>query len=186
MQELKTYTINLKSFDQDIPDFIVGSAGDAYGRTLRVIMTQEALAQLTPYTELYLTWRHQESEICGLNLFKQNKDNPHIFEIKFNPEMCQQGTIVAALKLVDDISITQSQNFTIGMSADPNPGEDFDLTDEYSAFQQFLIGINQINNLIDNLQIQQTELQVLIDEAKTILEELKEEDQIVQHSSFFG
>ena len=50
MNELKATVINLKSLSQNIPDPIVVGAGDANGRTLRVIFTQEAAAQMTEDT----------------------------------------------------------------------------------------------------------------------------------------
>ena len=45
--ELKAFTVNMKSMDQDIDDPIIAGAGDANGRTFRVIFTQEAAAQFT-------------------------------------------------------------------------------------------------------------------------------------------
>ena len=136
MQELRTYTINLKSFDQDIPDFIVGSAGDAYGRTLRVIMTQEAKAQITSNTKLYLTWHHQELDLYGLNYFTVVNDNPFIWELKYPLSMCLAGTVTAALKFVDDISIVQSQDFTIQMYPTPDSDQAFQASDDFTVFQE--------------------------------------------------
>ena len=40
-QELRAFTVNLKSMDQDIPDPIVAGAGDANGRTFRIIFDQD-------------------------------------------------------------------------------------------------------------------------------------------------
>lgn len=67
--ELKTTTINLKSLDQNIPDPVIVGAGDANGRTLRVIFTQQAAAQMTEFTKVYLSWHHQEVDIKGYNVF---------------------------------------------------------------------------------------------------------------------
>ena len=47
-QELRSFVVNMKSLDQDIADPIVAGAGDANGRSFRVIFTQEAKAQKTP------------------------------------------------------------------------------------------------------------------------------------------
>lgn len=66
--ELKATVINLKSLNQMIPDPVVG-AGDAGGRRLRVIFTQEAAAQFTPNTKVYLSWLHQERNVKGYNVF---------------------------------------------------------------------------------------------------------------------
>ena len=64
-QELRAFTVNLKSMDQDIPDPIVAGAGDANGRTFRIIFDQEAEAQLTPETKIYLSWFHKQKKIKG-------------------------------------------------------------------------------------------------------------------------
>lgn len=53
--ELKATIINMKSLSQHIIDPVVVGAGDANGRTLRVIFTQEAAAQMTPETKVYLS-----------------------------------------------------------------------------------------------------------------------------------
>ena len=67
--ELKTTVINMKSLSQNILDPIAIGAGDANGRTLRVIFTQEAAAQMTEDTKVYLSWHHQEIDVKGYNVF---------------------------------------------------------------------------------------------------------------------
>lgn len=52
--ELKATVVNMKSLSQNIEDPIVNGAADVKGRTLRVIFTQEAAAQITPRTKVYL------------------------------------------------------------------------------------------------------------------------------------
>ena len=69
--ELKVTTVNLKDLSQDIIDPVVVGAGDASGRTLRIIFTQKAAAQFTPNTKVYLSWYHQEMDIKGYNIFTE-------------------------------------------------------------------------------------------------------------------
>lgn len=45
--ELKDFVVNLKSLSQDIEDPIIQGGGDANGRTLRIIFTQEAAASVS-------------------------------------------------------------------------------------------------------------------------------------------
>jgi len=73
-KELKATVVNLKSLEQDIQDPIVVGGGDANGRSLRVIFTQEAAAQFSPRTKIYLSWRHKEKDIKGYNIFKEIKN----------------------------------------------------------------------------------------------------------------
>lgn len=72
--ELKATIINMKSLSQNIVDPVVVGAGDANGRTLRVIFTQEAAAQMTPETKVYLSWHHQEVDVKGYNVFTKIED----------------------------------------------------------------------------------------------------------------
>ena len=67
--ELKTTVINMKSLSQNIPDPVIIGAGDANGRTLRIIFTQEAAAQMTENTKVYLSWYHQGIDVKGYNVF---------------------------------------------------------------------------------------------------------------------
>lgn len=53
--ELKATVINMKTLSQDIADPVIVGAGDANGRVLRIIFTQEAAAQFTPSTKVYLS-----------------------------------------------------------------------------------------------------------------------------------
>jgi len=75
--DLKKNVINMKHLSQDIDDPIVVNAADANGRTLEIIFTQEAAAQLTPNTKVYLSWYHQQQKIKGYNVFTYIPgDNP--------------------------------------------------------------------------------------------------------------
>ena len=61
----------MKTLSQDIEDPIVIGEGEANGRSLRVIFTQEAAAQFTPTTKVYLSWYHKEKNIKGYNVFTE-------------------------------------------------------------------------------------------------------------------
>lgn len=69
--ELKATVINMKTLSQDIVDPVVVGAGEASGRALRIIFTQEAAAQFTPETKVYLSWWHQEKNVKGYNVFTE-------------------------------------------------------------------------------------------------------------------
>lgn len=74
IDDLKATVINMKHLSQDIDDPVVIGAGDANGRTLRIIFTQEAGAQFSPNTKVYLSWKHQEKNIKGYNVFTEIKN----------------------------------------------------------------------------------------------------------------
>ena len=53
--ELKATVINMKTLSQDLTDPVGVGAGEGAGRALRVIFTQEAAAQFTENTKVYLS-----------------------------------------------------------------------------------------------------------------------------------
>ena len=75
--ELKATVINMKTLTQDIDDPIIAHSGDANGFALRIIFTQEAAAQFTKNTKVYLSWLHIEENIKGYNVFTEitNEDD---------------------------------------------------------------------------------------------------------------
>ena len=156
--ELKAFTVNMKSMDQDIDDPIIAGAGDANGRTFRVIFTQEAAAQFTEYSKVYLSWKHKQERIEGLNIFKQVNDDPMIWEIHWPQTMLREGDVLCCIKLVDDISIVQSTNFIVHVLSDPTSGENFVTSDDYSIFQTAIINLNYISQkMVHQMEDQEKE-----------------------------
>lgn len=157
-QELRRVTLNLKSFDQDIPDPIVAGAADANGRTFRIIFDQEAEAQMTPNTKVYLSWYHKQKQVKGYNIFKQiSSFDPIIWEISWPRTMLYEGDVLCCIELVDDISIIQSQNFIVHVLSDPNDGSNFVVSDDYSIFQQAVIELNSLSGQMQAQMHQQQE-----------------------------
>lgn len=142
--ELKATIINMKNLSQNIADPVVVGAGDAAGRTLRVIFTQEAAAQFTPETKVYLSWWHQEKNIKGYNVFTEitddeDEDFPPTWEIHYPKSMLYEGNVLACIQIVDRVSIATSTNFTIHILIDPNDGSSFIASDDYTEFQKAVI-----------------------------------------------
>lgn len=172
MQELKRFTINLKSLNQDIPDTIVVGAGDADGRTLSVILTQEAAARMTPFTNLYLSWKHLRTTIEGLNVFTKINDNPQTWEIHYPQSMLREGNVLACLKMIDEISISTSTNFNIKVLSDPNAVEDFDDNENYNIFKQAAL---ELNNTNQEMKQQMEQYQIEFEKTVSWLKSLEDE-----------
>ena len=145
-QELKAFTVNMKTMDQDIEDPIVAGAGDANGRTFRLIFTQEAAAQLTPETKVYLSWHHKQADVSGLQVFEHVKDEPPIWEIRWPRTMLYEGDVMCCVKLVDSISVVQSTNFIVHVLSDPDDGCGFVVSDDYSIFQKAVIDLTSLSD----------------------------------------
>lgn len=148
-KELRTFVLDMKSLDQKIQSPILIGAGDANGRTFRIIFTQEAADMFTPLTKVYLKWYHQTEQTRGYNVFQEKKDeedflSPQVWELKFPRMMLFEGDVTCSIELVDDISISTSMTFLIHVVADPYDGSEFCATDDFSVFQQAVIDMNSV------------------------------------------
>lgn len=173
--ELKAFTVNMKSFDQDIDDPIIAGAGDANGRTFRIIFTQEAAAQFTEYSKVYLSWRHKQEKIEGLNVFTKVSDDPLVWEIHWPQTMLHEGDVLCCIKLVDDISIVQSTNFIVHVLSDLTTGENFITSDDYSIFQTAVINMNYISQkMVHLMEDQEKEFSQMKDDFSSMKEQIEE------------
>ena len=169
-QELKTFTVNLKSLDQDIRDPIVAGSADAYGRTFRIISDQEAAAQCVADTKVYLSWRHVQLDIKGYNVFTKVQDDPIVWEIVYPQAMLHEGDVLCCIELVDSVSIASSTNFTVHVLSDPNDGSAFVVSDDFSAFQNAVI---HLTSLGDKMKTQMEEQRKEFEEWTKSTEEIK-------------
>lgn len=173
--ELKAFTVNMKSLDQDIDDPIIAGAGDANGRTFRIIFTQEAAAQFTEYSKVYLSWKHKQEKVEGLNVFTKVSDDPLVWEIHWPQTMLHEGDVLCCIKLVDDISIVQSTNFIVHVLSDPTSGENFVTSDDYSIFQTCVINMNYISQkMVHLMEDQEKEFSQMKDDFSDMKEQIEE------------
>lgn len=154
-QDLKVFTVNLKSLDQDIQDPIVAGGADANGRTFRIIFDQEAEAQITPETKVYLSWFHKQKQVKGYNVFTEVNDDPIVWEIKWPQAMLMEGDVLCCIELVDSVSISPSTNFIVHVLSDPNDGSQFVVSDDFSLFKNAVIRLNCIGDQMKDQMVQQ-------------------------------
>lgn len=172
-QELRTLTVNMKSFDQDIPDPIVAGGADADGRTFRLVFSQEAEAQFTDDSKIYLSWCHQQLKIKGYNIFDlKSETDPIIWEIKWPQKMLREGDVLCCVELVDDVSIVQSQNFIVHVISDPNDGSEYTALDDFSVFQQAVL---DLNSAIEKAEAQMSEQKEKFTAMESSFNEAKEQ-----------
>lgn len=174
--ELKATVVNMKTLTQEIEDPIVNGAADVKGRTLRIIFTQEAAAQITPKTKVYLSWWHQDKNIKGYNVFTEitdidDEDFPPTWEIYFPQSMLWEGNVLANIQLVDDVSIATSTNFIIHILKDPNEDDHYVPSDDYSEFKEAVINLNSLS---DRMEEQLEDDKAAFDQIVEEFEEMKE------------
>lgn len=154
-QELKTFTIELKSLDQEIGSPVIAGAGDVNGCALRVVFTQKAGCQLCPNSKVYLNWIHQDRKVKGYNVLTKVSDTPSTWEIHWPKDMLFEGTVLCRLEIVDDVSIAPSNNFTVHVLQNPNDGSSFVVTDDYSDFQQAILDLTTLkDDMLDEFNYQ--------------------------------
>lgn len=173
--ELRTTVINMKTLNQDIEEPIVVGEGDMEGRRLRVIFTQEAAAQFTPNTKIYLCWKHQELDIRGYNVFTEikkpdNKKFPPTWEITYPKSMLHEGHVLANIQLVDNVSIATSTNILIHVLINPDDGSEFIESSDYSEFQKAVI---TLTNLADDVEAQMAEYENEFEEMQLTLQQIQ-------------
>jgi len=187
--ELKATVINMKTLSQNISDPVVIGAGEAGGRVLKIVFTQEAAAQFTPGTKVYLSWYHQTKKVKGYNVFteitdKSDEDCPPTWEIKYPKSMLYEGDVLACIQLVDEVSIATSNNFIIHILQDPNDGASFVPTDDFSDFQKMVITIQSLSTQMEkqliaqklefeDMQLEFMEVRRLATESHSFSEEAK-------------
>lgn len=169
--ELKRYVINLKSLSQSIDSPVVVGPGSVNGNSLKVIFWQEAAAQITPETKVYLSWYHQQKDISGYNILTQTNDSPITWECTWPFQMQHEGDVICHLELVDSISISTSLNFTVHFPFSPNNGNGFVNSNDYTVFQEAVIELTTLSSQIKKqLQEQETAFQ----NYQTIIEQNQE------------
>lgn len=190
--ELKATVVNMKSLSQDITDPIIVGAGDADGRSLRIIFTQEAAAQFTPHTKVYLSWLHQEKNIKGYNVFTEiinedEEDFPPTWEIHYPQSMLWEGNVLACIQLVDEVSITTSTNFMIHILSNPNDGSDYMLSDDFSDFKKMIIRISclekQMKDQMESQKIEFEDMQLAFQRIQLIARTAEENAEIARQTS---
>ena len=173
-QELKTFTIELKSLDQEIGSPVIAGAGDVNGCTLRVVFTQKAGCQLCPNSKVYLNWIHQDKKVKGYNVLSKVSDTPSTWEIHWPKAMLHEGDVLCCIKLVDDISISPSNNFLVHVLQDPNDGSSFVVGDDYSIFDKCVIEMNAATEQAKKqLQEQQEEFESMRQEFTSLKDDVQ-------------
>ena len=176
-RELKPTVINMKYLSQEIEEPIVIGAADANGRSLRIIFTQEARAQFSPNTKVYLSWLHQEKNIKGYNVFTEitnidDEDFPPTWEILYPQSMLWEGHVTANIQLVDEVSIAVSTNFVIHVLRDWNDDGSYNASDDFSEFKQAVLALTSLSD----------QMEEQLEEDKAAFDQIVEEFEIMKET----
>lgn len=167
--ELKTYTLNLKSLDQEINDPIIAGSGDVNGWTFRVVLTQTAAKQIADKSKLYLNWHHISADVYGYNVFTRVNENT--WELYWPIALTQhKGDVLARIELVDQISIAPSTNFTIRVLSNPNDDRRFEYKDDYSVFS---LAVLELNSALESANKQMEEWQCEFQAMRNYVAEIR-------------
>jgi hypothetical protein len=138
--------VEIKTLNQDMPDSLVACAGETNGRNVRVIVSQEAAARMTPLTKLYLKWAHRDTGVEGYNVFTKVNDN--VYDIVLSKDMLVAGTVLCRIEFVDEVSISATKDFTIDVEVNPHDGEKFVPLDDFTEFQQACVDLATVGDAL--------------------------------------
>ena len=157
--ELKGTIINMKTLSQDIKDPIIVGSSQAQGRFLTIIFTQEAAAQFSDNTVVYLSWRHIQKNVKGYNAFTKfeyededeitAEEQPPTWYIYYPKNMLHEGDVIATIELVDEISVAASTTFSIHVTADPWDGTNWIEEDDLTEFKTAIIRAQHLQQEVD-------------------------------------
>ena len=157
---LKGIVINMKSLSQHIENPIVVGGGDSNSRYLTIIFTQEAAAQFSPTTKVYLSWKHIQKNIKGYNVFTEipredtdeltAEEQPPVWSIYLPRTLLYEGDVIATIELVDEISVAASTTFTIRVLKDPWAETDWIASDDLSEFKTAMVKAQNLEAKIDD------------------------------------
>ena len=159
----------MKSLSQHIDDPIVVGGGDADGRYLTIIFTQEAAARFAPNTKVYLSWRHIQKDVKGYNSFTEipredtdeltAEEQPPAWFIHYPKALLHEGDVIATIELVDEISVAASTTFSIHVLADPWEGTQWFEEDDLSEYKETMI---RAQGMIDGYDDLREEIQKIL------------------------
>lgn len=176
--QVKDVAIKIKSLQQKIRPINIGAG--ATRPYIYVIFDKEAAAQFTPKTIVYLSWKHTDGkEVKGYNAFIQVSEKPNVWKIMVPPTMLHEGTVLARIELVDNVSIAVSTTFEINILYNPNENESFTASDDYGVFQEAIIQltekVNQTTSMLEDTQSTVKDLQELFNQVQEFYLIIKKE-----------
>ena len=181
--QIKYVTFKIKCLQQKLRPIVVGAG--ATRPYIYVNFVEEAHAQFTKDTIVYLSWIHEGTKVKGYNAFTAVSRKPNVWKILLPASLLKhEGTVLARLELVDSKSIAASRTFEINVLYNPNQDETFTDSDDYGIFQDAILEltdkINQTSDLLKDTQNTVDDLNDLFNKIQEfydkILEEKEEQD----------
>ncbi len=176
---LKTNVIFLKHLDQKIETPVIAGAGEAGGRKLTLVLTEEAAARLTPLTQIYLNWKHLDvPNLKGFNIFTQEEPIElscgklyPVWSIGWPAAMKQEGTVLANIVFLDEQSKDESNSFEIEILSDIAGSEDLMNEEDFSLFEEMLL---KMNKQLDKIEKQQKQIETTLKKVEKLQEQLNQ------------
>lgn len=141
--------IQLDTVNERFSGVLTGKEGDANGRGLIVVLTENGLVKDTTGISLLLKWAHTSGTSQGLDDFTALDLTKGEYMITYPTEMNHEGFVKAEVRIIDNGKYVGSRNMKINV--EPSVGDDTaaESSNSFTALVSALLQVNSWNTTID-------------------------------------
>lgn len=144
------HELTLDFADQFVADTLIANAADARGRGINLFVTKDGQPLSMPNMKVYLLWRHDQKGTQGQTQFTTVNATNGNYKVYYPAGMMYEGTVTARISIYvgSTTPITGSRDFRINVERNPINEGDAMASDDFSAFIQATIDLNELNDSI--------------------------------------
>jgi hypothetical protein len=122
---------------------------DHYGRALQIQVTDGGVVKNQNNLQLTLVWKHKQAGNSGMDNFTAVDDSLGLFTIDYPTEILLEGSATCSVRVTDTSTnkVVATRNFTLVIEKDPLDSDKQVANDSFSALNQALNDVNDLNNL---------------------------------------
>ena len=140
------HRLTLDFADQFVPGTLIANAADANGRGIDLYITDNGEAVSMTNMKVYLLWRHSLGNQGQTQFTAVNAGTGH-YKVYYPAGMMVEGVVIARISIYigSTTPITGSRDFRINVERNPINEGDAMASDDFSAFIQATIDLNELN-----------------------------------------
>ena len=143
------HRLTLDFADQFVPGTLIANAADAKGRGIDLYITDNGEAVAMANMKVYLLWRHSNGNQGQTQFTVVNASQGH-YKVYYPAGMMYEGIVTARISIYIGTTtpITGSRDFRINVERNPIDEGEAMASDDFSAFIQATIDLNELNDSI--------------------------------------
>lgn len=148
------HRLTLDFADQFVPGTLIANAADAKGRGIDLYITDNGEAVSMTNMKVYLLWRHSLGNQGQTQFTAVNAGTGH-YKVYYPAGMMVEGIVIARISIYigSTTPITGSRDFRINVERNPINEGDAMASDDFSAFIQATIDLNELNASITQAEV---------------------------------